>query len=142
MGAEIRVGDKVIRRTEPSNRLPNHPTVGVVERIFTTWGKGERKATVRWKDARRPFRGGRSDNHSSVRVSVLLPATEENIAAAQLRLNKRIVKHFDSQVRHYDGLARDYEAKGWDERAEWARGQAERFAEKVTAMLTDEVEVA
>ena len=142
MVAEIDVGDRVIRKAEPSGRLPSRPGVGVVERIFTTWGKPVRKATVRWEGALRPFRGGRSDNHSSVALAALLPATDENIAAAQVRLNKRIVRHFDAQVRHYNKLARDYEAHGWDERAEWARGQAERHAEKVTAMLDDAGEVA
>lgn len=138
--AEIRVGDSVIRKTEPG--LRSRPGVGVVERIFTTWGKPVEKATVRWEGALRPFRGGRSDNHSSVLLSALLPATEKNIAAAQLRINRRLVRHFDSQVRHYNKLARDYEAKGWDEQAEWAKGRAEHFAGEVTAMLTDEGEVA
>lgn len=140
MVAAIRVGDRVIRKTEPG--LRSRPGVGVVERIFTTWGKPVEKATVRWEGALRPFRGGRSDNHSSVALSSLLPATQENIAAAQLRINRRLVRHFDSQVRHYNKLAGDYEAKGWDEQAEWARGQADRFAEKVTAMLNEQGEVA
>lgn len=117
----IAVGDRVIRRHEPSNRVPNSPLVGEVVHF-----RGE-KIRVRWEGALRPFRGGRADNHSTVKVSALLPATEENLAAARERLRRRRIKHFEDQSRHYEWLSRDYEKRGLDEEAVgWARAQADR----------------
>lgn len=124
--AGIVVGERVIRRYEPSNRVPGSPLVGEVV------GFRGGKVRVRWEGARRPFRGGGADNHSTVKASALLRATEENLAAARERLRRRRIKHFESQARHYEWLARDYEGRGLDEEAaRWARAQAERNRARV-----------
>lgn len=124
--AGIVLGDRVIRRYEPSNRVPGSPLVGEVVGL-----RGE-KVRVRWEGALRPFRGGRADNHSTLKASALMVATEENLAAARERLRRQRIKHFEEQAHRYECLARDYERRGLDEEAvRWARAQANRNRARV-----------
>ncbi len=69
----FQVGDEVIRKS-------GRRVVGTIVRIYGT------QARVRWQNALRPFAGGYSDNHTTVALTSLVPATDANRAKIQAQI--------------------------------------------------------
>ncbi len=96
--AEIGEGDKVIRRTESGNR--KRPLVGEVERVLANG-----KLRVRWDGFYHRPRWCRQTLHTTVSAGSLLPATEENIVAAQHRMDVRREKALSREIEHFEEYA-------------------------------------
>lgn len=120
------VGDKVIRRREPRGRYEETPLRGVIARIIVSRQDGAEKAVVRWPKAQRDMRvaGGRVDNHSTVKLSMLLPATPENIEQAEKRLRGRKAQAWIDRAEFYEDMAATRERQGLPKEAEWMRREA------------------
>ena len=134
---ELTVGTEVIRKNQSSGTVTLKPKVGVIERVFTPWGKSYQAARVRWKEGTW-HRGRKVDLHSTIRLSTLLPATPENIERARQRCLRRAINLHEKSKRYYIGLAARYEQDGKAERAQWAADIAEResgYAEKLREQL-------
>lgn len=116
------VGDEVIRRTEVRGK--SSPLMGRVVGL-----RGE-KVRVRWAGALKPFRGGRADNHSTIKPDVLLAATEENIADSQRRIYRRLSRSHLEDAENYEKWARIGETEGVAERAAHYREMAEKHRRK------------
>jgi hypothetical protein len=87
----MKKGDKVIRKNLRGQ-------IGTIKAVLTP------KARVRWSGALRPFAGGHGDNHSTLKISSLLPATETNLEKMKLAKEKR---HLVWARRRYE------ECKNW-----------------------------
>ena len=117
----IGVGDEVIRRTEPRTQKRDEPLVGVVQEI-----RGDR-ARVRWTGAVRYGASRRGDNTTSVKLSGLLEATEENRERARQKLRGKRDGHLEMRAEIYEEQAEKQEARGEHVAAEWSRAEAARF---------------
>ena len=117
----LNVGDEVIRRREPKGRYEETPLRG---RVVAIYGDREPRARVKWTDAVR-YRGReRGDNHSLVKLSTLLPATEENVRRAEERLKGRKAAAWIKRAVFYEEMAALRDEQGLPKEAEWMRREA------------------
>ena len=123
----MKVGDEVIRRREPRGRYEATPLRGEIVAIY---GDREPRARVHWKGAVR-YRGRkRGDNHSLVKLSSLLPATEENVRKAEERLRDREAQAWIRRAEFYEGMAEIREGQSLPDEAKWMRREAASARER------------
>ena len=126
MSDPLSVGQKVIRKREPKGRYEETPLVGVIEQVFVSRRDGQEKAVVRWLKAQRDGRvvGGRVDNHSTLKLSALLPATPENIRKAEKKLHGRKAQAWIDRAEFYEEMAEVRERQDLPDEAKWMRAEA------------------
>ncbi len=122
IGAEIRTGDRVIRRTESKGHAS--PLVGDVLGRYA-----DGRVLVRWEGVYPRWGGGWKTLHGKVKPSSLLPATDESIAASQRRIYLRQEKGYAEIVAERDRRADNIEARGAD--ASMERRAADVFRDKL-----------
>lgn len=80
----MEIGTQVIRKNYKGN-------IGTIERLFAS-RNGRAKAYVRWHDALNLFYSGVTDNHSSISMSALVCATDENLERQKKSKARRQLK--------------------------------------------------
>lgn len=80
----LAIGTQVIRKNYKGG-------IGTVERLSTS-RSGKAKVYVRWTDALNLFHSGITDNHSTVNVSALVCATNENLERQRKSKARRQLK--------------------------------------------------
>lgn len=84
MTGQIQIGTEVIRKNYKGK-------TGIVERVLPA-RNGNKKAYIRWKNALDLFRRGLTDSHSTISMSALLVASEENLAKQRRSKARRQLK--------------------------------------------------
>lgn len=80
----MKVGDTVIRKNFKGG-------TGVIKSFSISW-RGKQQARVEWTNALRTFKGGYSDNRTTLNSSALLIATSENLDKQQASKRRRRLK--------------------------------------------------
>ena len=144
----FQVGDLVVRRREPKGQIRNEPLVGEIVAIFGTGPLGTSeaapekakpaKARVRWCGGVNRWAKGRTDNHTALKLSALLPATKENLQRARAHYRERWLKYLKGSARHYEKLAAQCEERGDEQGACWAQQEAVRWRRAHLVEISDE----